>query len=225
MISTLALNMVVHDEAHRIAATLEHVLPLVDEAVVVDQSSTDGTRDVLASYGVTVLDDVCHGYCEPSRQAALDATASEWVLVLDADEEPSEDFIAELRTLDRYPQFRVRIGLAVAGETFVIGKSVFRMFRKRDFYCKPVLHSCPLPHEPLTPSMGLVVLPYVAIWNTKSWEEMLEDDERYERLGRGDIPWLHLARARGVSGAELDAMTLDERHSLGFAPGGVHAAA
>ena len=44
---TLALNMIVRDEAQVVARCLESVKPLVDRWVIVDTGSTDGTQDVV----------------------------------------------------------------------------------------------------------------------------------------------------------------------------------
>jgi glycosyltransferase involved in cell wall biosynthesis len=219
MIRSLALNMVVYNEGHRIAETLTKALPLVDEAVIVDQSSTDDTALIAKEMGATVLSDVHHGFCEASRQMAMDVTQSDWILVLDADEECAEPFIAELRDLDRHLQIRLRIGQKICGEVFVVGRSVFRLFKRREFYHLPKLHSCPLPGEPLTPSTGSWLLPYVAIWDTKNWTELFDGFEGYEALGRSDgIDLLHLGRRLGLSGPDLDRMDRAERHRLGFKP-------
>jgi glycosyltransferase involved in cell wall biosynthesis len=219
VIRSLALNMVVFNESHRIADTLAKALPLVDEAVIVDQSSTDDTALIAKEMGATVISDVHHGFCEPSRQMAMDATAADWILLLDADEECTEPFIAEMRDLDRHLQIRLRIGQRVAGEVFMVGRSVFRLFKRREFYHLPKIHSCPLPGEPLTPSTGSWLLPYIAIWDEKSWTELLDGFESYERLGRLDgIDLLFRAREQGLDGPALDSMTTEERHALGFHP-------
>lgn len=219
MIRSLALNMVVRNEAHRLAATLAQALPLVDEAVIVDQSSTDGSAGIARDAGAAVLTDIHHGYCEPSRQMAMDATRSEWILLLDADEHCSEPFIEEMRDLDRHLQIRLRIGQRVNGEVFVVGRSVFRLFRKTEFHHPPKIHTCPIPHQLLTPSMGSWLLPYVAIWDEKNWTELLDGFAGYEALGRTDgCEFLFLARELGLSGPDLDAMSQEERHALGFKP-------
>jgi glycosyltransferase involved in cell wall biosynthesis len=226
VIKSLALNMVTYNEAHRIRQTLERVLPLVDEAVVIDQSSTDGTPDICRDMGVAVHRDRHHGYCEPSRQLAMDRTTSAWILVMDADESPTDEFAAELRTLDKHLQVRLRIGAMVGGEVVCIGRPVFRLIQKDRFYHKPDIHSCPLPNEVLTPSMGLFVLPYVALWDTKTWAEYLDGLANYETLlhvhpkmqihAEHNHTFLHLATFLGLTGADLDAMDPDERRALGF---------
>lgn len=219
MIEALALNMVTYNEAHRITETLLRVLPLVDEAVVVDQSSTDGTAQLARQAGATVLTDRHHGFCEASRQMAMDATTSDWILLLDADERCAPRFVAELRDLDRHAQVRLRIGQKVAGEVFVVGRSVFRLFKRTEFHHPPKIHTCPIPYQLLTPSMGSHLLPYVAIWDEKTWTELLTGMESYEALGRTDgCELLFLARQHGLDGPALDAMTRQERHALGFHP-------
>lgn len=226
MIQSLALNMVTYNESHRIRSTLEAVLPLVDEAVIVDQDSTDGTPDICEEMGVTVYRDHHYGYCEPSRQMAMDKTHSAWILVMDADESPTPEFTEELRSLDKHLQVRLRIGAKVGGEVQCIGRPVFRLIQRDRFYHKPDIHSCPLPYEVLTPSMGLFVLPYVALWDTKTWVEYLDGLANYETLIHVDPKmlihaehnhtFLHLANSLGLTGVDLDAMAVEERHALGF---------
>lgn len=227
MIKSLALNMVTYNEAHRIRQMLEAVLPLVDEAVIIDQASTDGTPDICEEMGATVYRDHHYGYCEPSRQMAMDKTGSAWILVMDADESLTPEFAEELRSLDKHLQVRLRIGAMVGGEVMCAGgRPVFRLIQRDRFYHKPDIHSCPLPYEVLTPSMGLHVLPYVALWDTKTWVEYLDGLANYETLLHVDPKmrihaehnhtFLHLANSLGLTGADLDAMAVEERHALGF---------
>jgi glycosyltransferase involved in cell wall biosynthesis len=226
VIRSLALNMVVYNEAHRIRQTLEQVLPLVDEVVIIDQDSTDGTPDICEAMGATVHSDAHHGYCEPSRQLAMDKTHSDWILVMDADEAPTSEFIAELRSMDRHLQVRLRIGAKVGGEVQNIGPPVYRLIRRGRFYHRPDIHTCPLPFEPMTRSMGCFVPEYVALWDTKTWVEYLSGLANYETLlhvhpkmayhAEHNHTFLHRAKTLGLTGVDLDAMTLEERHALGF---------
>lgn len=218
MIKTLALNMVVHNEAHRLEETLKRASFLVDEMVIVDQESTDDTADIAHGFGAKVLTDTCTGFAESSRQLALDNTDSTWVLSLDADEYCAEQFAEELRWMDQYRQVMVRQGCRIAGEYHKVGPPLFRIFQAKEFFYLPKMHTYAQPWSVVTPSMGRYTLPYVAIWDEKSWAELLEGFEAYERLGSPGIEWLHLARRLGVTGAELDAMTVEERHALGFNP-------
>lgn len=218
MISGLSLNLIVYNEAHRIRQFLEQTLPLVDEAVIVDQSSTDGTPEIIREMGLAVINDVHHGFAEPSRNLALGYTTTPWVLTLDADEHLDEAFAAELRDLDRHLHVRTRVGAVIAGEVINISQPRFKLFRTQDFYYLPQLHTSAIPREVLTASMGRYDFPGVGVWDTKGWTETLVGLEQYEALGWTAVSWLEIARKHGLKGEDLDAMTPDERHALGFLP-------
>lgn len=60
------------------------------EIIVVDMQSSDGTREIAKKYTKNVFDFKDVGYVEPARNFALSKAKSEWVLVLDSDEEVTE---------------------------------------------------------------------------------------------------------------------------------------
>ncbi len=97
---SLALNTVVYNEAPRIADMLAMAAWYCDELVVVDQHSTDGTADIAKDFGATVILDTHYGYCEPSRPVAAQNTNSEYILVLDADEQIAPQFVPRMPKLD-----------------------------------------------------------------------------------------------------------------------------
>ncbi len=69
--------------------TLERALSslqFVDEIIVVDMQSTDGTPELAKQLGASVFFHTDMGYVEPARQFAIEKATSTWVLVLDADE-------------------------------------------------------------------------------------------------------------------------------------------
>jgi len=82
----LSLAMIVKNEAPRLAHCLESVRGLVDEMIVVDTGSTDGTADLARSLGATVLPHAWQDDFAEARNAALAACTGDWILVLDADE-------------------------------------------------------------------------------------------------------------------------------------------
>lgn len=209
--------MVVHNEAHRLADTLAAIMPLVDEAVVVDQSSTDESAAIAAGHGATVLTDKHHGFCEPSRQMALDATRSEWVLVVDADESLDPNFADEMRGLDCHRQVRVRIGSRIGGVQYGVGQPIYRLFRRQDFYCKPQIHSCPLPRDPIGLS-SIFVYPGVALWDNKTWVEAVYGWRSYRALGRTDLALLDKVEQLKIKPARLDRMTPERIAALGLGP-------
>src|SRR5260221_177566 len=82
------------DEADVIAGTLLHLAGEVDEIIVADNNSIDGTREILAeledSIPLTVFDDPDVGYYQSAKMSHLARIAgergAEWVLAYDADE-------------------------------------------------------------------------------------------------------------------------------------------
>lgn len=85
----------VKDESDIIAATVSHMLTQVDNIIVADNLSTDGTRDILSDLAarypsLTIIDDPEVGYYQSRKMSALAALAhsrgAEWVVPFDADE-------------------------------------------------------------------------------------------------------------------------------------------
>ncbi|MBI4912741.1 MAG: glycosyltransferase [Acidobacteria bacterium] len=83
---SLSLAMIVKNEEARLSHCLGSVRGLVDEMVVVDTGSNDGTVALAESFGARVGHFVWCNDFAAARNAALDLCTGEWVLVLDADE-------------------------------------------------------------------------------------------------------------------------------------------
>lgn len=84
----------VKDEADVIAGTIAHMADECDYLLVVDNASTDGTREILAELADThplkVLDDPDVGYYQSEKMSQLAETAAgmgaTWIVPFDADE-------------------------------------------------------------------------------------------------------------------------------------------
>lgn len=85
----IAVSMM-KDEADIAALTVGHMLTQVDHVIVADNGSTDGTREILESLPITVVDDPEVGYYQSRKMSALASQAREagadWVVPFDADE-------------------------------------------------------------------------------------------------------------------------------------------
>ncbi|NJL47276.1 MAG: tetratricopeptide repeat protein [Leptolyngbyaceae cyanobacterium SM2_5_2] len=98
---TISLCMIVKDEALTLGRALESVKGWVDDIVVVDTGSTDGTQEIAASYGARVYPLAWVNDFAAARNASLSYATGDWVLVLDADEVLQPETAQTLRQLDQ----------------------------------------------------------------------------------------------------------------------------
>lgn len=122
---SIALCMVVKDEAARIADCLTPLLGTVDEVLVVDTGSSDGTPELLKEqFGITALNDRLHdGRCLTKidvRNRVIAAARTSWILSLDADELIAPEAIKAFRKAPAAPDVAGYFGLwrnQIAGAT------------------------------------------------------------------------------------------------------------
>lgn len=80
----------VKDESDVIRQTIENMLKQVDHIIVLDNLSTDGTREILEDYPIEIRDDPEVGYFQGRKVTALahelGAQGVDWILSFDADE-------------------------------------------------------------------------------------------------------------------------------------------
>ena len=100
---TVAIAMIVKDEAAMAPAFLEAVRGLWDELVVVDTGSTDGTPALFRAAGANVVEVAWPDSFAEARNVSLARVTADWVLVLDADERVSPDFHREFSAQVRDP--------------------------------------------------------------------------------------------------------------------------
>jgi glycosyltransferase involved in cell wall biosynthesis len=95
----LTLCAIAKNERENLPRCLASVKPYVDEMIVVDTGSEDGTPEIAAEYGAKVR---YFKWCDDfaaARNYAISQASGDWILVLDADEElvvTSEDFTEQL---------------------------------------------------------------------------------------------------------------------------------
>jgi glycosyltransferase involved in cell wall biosynthesis len=93
----LSLALIVNNEARCLERCLKSITHVVDETVVVDTGSTDGTLGIAQSLGAKVSTFQWSNDFAAARNFALDQTRGTWILVLDADEHASPGLAGEIR--------------------------------------------------------------------------------------------------------------------------------
>lgn len=78
--------MIVRNEERYLEGCLESIKNVVDEIVIVDTGSTDGSKEIAACFGARVFDFPWQGDFSAVRNKSLDNSRGEWILYIDADE-------------------------------------------------------------------------------------------------------------------------------------------
>jgi len=78
--------MVVHNEEKTLRRAIQSAKDLVNEIVIVDQSSTDRTFEIAKELGDIVVRKRLKGNADPDREYCATLARGEWILFLDADE-------------------------------------------------------------------------------------------------------------------------------------------
>ena len=94
----LSVVIITFNEEANIGRTLTSVQPLVadgkGEIIVVDSGSTDRTVEIAKSFGAKVFVEEWNGFAA-QKNSAIDKATGDWILSLDADEEPDSELIGE----------------------------------------------------------------------------------------------------------------------------------
>ena len=101
--ATISAAMIVKDEEHVLGRCLDNILPFVDQCVIVDTGSTDGTVELAESYGVEVVHHPWEDDFAKSRNQSLEYVTSDWVMWIDADEVVEKGSWAEIHAIIKEP--------------------------------------------------------------------------------------------------------------------------
>ncbi len=146
--------LIVRDEAPRIQTCLDALLPVVDEVVVHDTGSTDGTLELLRRPGVVVIEGTWPDDFAAARNVALRRARGEWVLSVDADELLVADRDQLRRTLARTPSRTRALDVLIhnhGANDDGYSHPAVRLFRRRGASWAGRLHERvehPGPHSP-----------------------------------------------------------------------------
>jgi glycosyltransferase involved in cell wall biosynthesis len=93
----LSVVLATRNEEANIGACLNSVKKIADEIVVVDEKSTDKTRDVAESFGARVYEAKHEKNFHITKQKALNYATGDWILQLDADEIVTPELAREIK--------------------------------------------------------------------------------------------------------------------------------
>ena len=94
---TISLCMIVRDEAKHITGCLKSVRNIVDEMIVVDTGSADGTPEIAIGLGAKVYRHPWQDDFSLHRNQSIGYTSGDWILILDADERLEEKSVQKIR--------------------------------------------------------------------------------------------------------------------------------
>ncbi len=132
---TISLIVVARDEEQLIGQCLESAW-FCNELIVVDSFSTDRTVEIARECGARVFQREWAGYVA-QKQFSLDQAASDWVLLLDADEQATHDLGVEIQAVLNSSEpcdgYRIRRVLYHLGHYFtrpIYPDNPVRLFRR-----------------------------------------------------------------------------------------------
>lgn len=96
---TIGLSMIVKNGGDSLALCLESVRGIVDQIVIANTGSADSSCEIARSFGAEVIGVPWENHFAKARNRALELVTTDWVLVLDADEELDRDAAKTLSSL------------------------------------------------------------------------------------------------------------------------------
>jgi len=128
---SISLIVITRNEAELIGQCLGSVRTFCTELIVVDSFSTDHTVEIAESLDARVFQQEFTDYVR-QKQAALDYATSEWVLLLDADEQATWELAREIEN-------------TVAAPDALDGYRIQRvLFHLRHYYKRPIYRDFPV---------------------------------------------------------------------------------
>lgn len=136
--------MIIRNEEARLANCLASIQPIADEIIVVDTGSTDRSVELAKQFGAVVVCSTWQDDFAKARNEGISLAGTDWILVLDADEELMDGqneikaFLQETSADVCTIQLENWTGVQPEDRTFYEAE---RLFRNRcGFYYKGIIH-------------------------------------------------------------------------------------
>lgn len=221
---TLSVVLAVRNEEENIARCLNSVKDIADEIIVVDEYSTDKTKDIAEGLGAKVYEEEHHNIFHITKQKAMDKAKCDWILQLDADEVVTQELAKEISDLVKNGKepgkpkdlflrhqklIEERDGKIGKNENGVVG---YFIARKNMFLGRPLIHAGVYPDGVIR-----LVKNGKARFPQKSVHEQMEVDGKVSWLANDlehyDSPTLKRYFTRLNRYTDLHASELKERRA------------
>jgi glycosyltransferase involved in cell wall biosynthesis len=129
---TISVCMMVKNEEKNLPRALESVKDWVDEIIVVDTGSTDRTVEIAESYGAKIYHHPWENDFSKHRNQSISYATSDWLLIVDADEELDQETAPLLRQITSAPReicgfvFELYNDVSAGGQTMILHPRLFR---------------------------------------------------------------------------------------------------
>lgn len=147
----LTASIIVKNEADHLAGCLASLRGVVDEVVVVDTGSSDGSAAVAAGFGAVVLHHEWTGSFSEARNLGLDRATGEWILYIDVDERLNPVAKADVEALFDVAD---REGIDAFRVHFTIVQGCSHAYEWRLWRHDPAVRFEGIIHEGITPALA-----------------------------------------------------------------------
>jgi len=204
----LSVFIIALNEADRIGPVIRAVMDWVEEVLVVDSGSTDGTQELARSLGARVIHHDWPGY-GPQKRFAEEQCRHDWLLNLDADEVPEAALEGTIRALfaggePALQGYRIRTVMALPGQArphrFAPRHNYIRLYdRRHGRFADSATHDAVAMYSGRVGTLS----PIIAHYSIRDHADLIAKLNRYSSAQAAEI----VARGKGRRYGAFRAMT------------------
>lgn len=181
----LSLCMIVKNEEKVLQRCLDSVHGIVDEIVIVDTGSTDGTKEMALKYTNKVYDFEWTNSFADARNFAQQQATGEWILVLDADEYVDRENLKEMiRVLKKTDKSIEAYDVLIYNFMGAYGERVLQHRHTRIYRNLPYLRYDRAIHEQLRNANGEYVQAnqgMLTVYHTGYMHQAVKEKNKHDR--------------------------------------------
>jgi len=187
MTPKISAIIITKNEIINIEACLTSLLGFVDEVIIVDSQSSDGTVELAEKLGAKVHQTTDWPGFGPQKNRALDFASYDWVLSIDADERLTPELIAEMKAKLSHPEDIVCFALPRLSQycgKFIHHSGWYPDYVDRLFLRNKARFSVDLVHERLLPKGNTAKLAnHLIHYSYRNFEQVIDKVNTYSTLG------------------------------------------